>query len=109
MSTSPVTFSIISAPSRSKGWGRYRAPAVGVRSSTGNPWVSADHGGAGDGGATFMLDIEVELNVGSGARARKEREMETFALVVEAGASCVCKNIPGSQGMTVRVDGARLA
>ena len=56
MSTSPVavSFAVVSQPSRSKGWGRYRAPGVGVQSDTGNQWVSADHGGTADAGATFF-------------------------------------------------------
>lgn len=107
MSTSPVavSFAVVSQPSRSKGWGRYRAPGVGVQSDTGNQWVSADHGGTADAGATFLCDLDVEVACGKG----KRRETETFSLVAEEGATALLRNIPGSQGMTVRVTGARIA
>lgn len=107
-----ITVTLVSKPSNSKGWGRYSLSSDGgavVKSSTGNEWVSASHKGDANEGATLVLRCQVMNRVGK----RKDEVIETeeFTLVAEAGASVTIDSRPEgiAQGMTVRVEGARLA
>jgi hypothetical protein len=107
-----INITITSAPSRSKGWGRFGASSGGVpviTSSTGNPWVSAGHSAAVEEGAEVKLTLQVQLNIGKGFNARKETTSKTVMLIAEDGAECEVEHKPGSQGLTLRITGARLA
>lgn len=108
-----IGITIIDQPSRSKGWARYKVTdAAGVpvmTSSTGNEWMSAPHGGEFEPGAVLTLVIECELITGKGRAARRVRSAEAVALIVTDGAEDTVQYRPGSQGMTLRVTGARAA
>lgn len=109
---SEVKFHIMDKPSNSKGWGRYSVNQDGrkiIQSNTGNEWVSSDKAGNAEVGTQIALKTQVMLRVGKNARAREEISTETFALIVEDGASCEIHFRPGSQGLKLAVTGARLA
>lgn len=104
---------ILTTPSRSKGWGRYRVEGANgpvMESRTGNQWLSANHSAEVEDGAAILIEMDVELSVGKGGGyARKERSQRQVRLVAAEGESVEVEHRPGSQGIRVRLHGARLA
>lgn len=107
-----LRFELVSKPSNSKGWARYAASIAGdggarvVASRTGNEWVSASHAGSAPAGVELDVRLQVMLRIG---RSKQEQiSTETYRLVAAEGASTDLELRPGSQGLRVRVEGARL-
>lgn len=105
---------ILTKPSSSKGWGRYRVEGANgqavMESRTGNPWLSANHSGDVEAGAEILIELDVELQVGKGGGyARKERSQQRYRLIAEEGQTTDVEHRPGSQGIQVRIHGARQA
>jgi hypothetical protein len=108
-----ITIEILSQPSKSKGWARYQVRRADgtpvVESNTGNPWVSAGHSGEAEDAAAMTLVMDVLLRVGKNRTAREERSQSEVELVAAAGETCEVEYRPGSQGIRLRVSGARRA
>lgn len=102
-----VSFLILNTPCKSKGWARYACSKAGIQSRTGNPFVYAEHEGKADPGTVLTVDIQVGLRVGKGASSREEQSERTFTLVADDWGVCDIEYKPGSQGMKLRVVGAR--
>lgn len=104
--TTPIRYEILDKPSNSKGWARYSAP--GVQSRTGNEWVSAPHNGdICDNGTPFELRTQVQLRKARGGQ--HPLSTDTYRLVAMANECCEIEHRPGSQGLRLRIWGARLA
>lgn len=109
-----IKLEILDTPSRSKGWGRAAllnddTGIPVIRSNTGNEWVSGtSYVGEAEDGSILRLRLQVQLNVGKGARSRKETSLDETILVAEAGAVAEIGHKPGSQGIKVRITGARV-
>lgn len=107
-----IKFTLESKPSNSKGWGRY-AVAQGekkiIESNTGNQWVSSNKEGLAEAGSEIEITAQVMLREGKGFRAAENVYMEKTMLIVEDGATAEISFRPGSQGVTIKVEGARRA
>lgn len=109
-----IRIAILGNLSHSKGWGRYRCQLAGVdgpagrvvKSSTGNEWVSAGHEGAVSEGARVVLTAQVQQV--TGRMNKRETTSASWTLVAAPGESCEVEHRPGSQGIRLRVDGARV-
>lgn len=78
-----VTFAVIQLPSRSKGWGRYKATVDGkpvVTSTTGNEWISSTKVASVEVGTEIDVTLQINLTHGKGRTQREE--IETFPLRV---------------------------
>lgn len=106
-----VAVTIEDQPSRSKGWSRYSLSSAHgpvVRSRTGNAWVSADHAGEVAPGTALTLTAQVMLRVGKFPRQREEVSKREYRLIAEPGSVAEIRYEPGSQGLWLRIDGARV-
>lgn len=102
MNTLPVTFALVSAPSNSKGWGRYSSTDAGIRSSTGNEWLYA--GSAGEvSGEEFTVITQTSNRSKSG---QTTLDTTTWTMRAEPGATADLDHRGCPQGMVVRVTGA---
>lgn len=103
-----IQIEILSKPSNSKGWARYAAQQNGTRiieSRTGNQWVGADHEGDAATG-DILLTSQVMLREG---KYNKETVYtREHKLVADEAATCEIEHKPGSQGLRLRITGARL-
>jgi len=110
-----IRVDITSAPSSSKGWGRYALHTLldgepVVKSRTGNRWVSAGHEGEAAEGAALVLETQVMNRVGKGRTRREEKRAARVELLACAGAECdVVVGTDLAQGMRLHVTGARPA
>lgn len=105
-----IKITITDKPSNSKGWGRYAASVDGrpvLRSRTGNEWVSAGH--TTDElpeGTVVTVRLQVMLRIGP--RRREEITTAERRVVVAPGETCTLDLRPGSQGLYLRLEGARI-
>jgi hypothetical protein len=105
-----VKFSLTDKPSNSKGWARYSV-AQGdrkvIESNTGNMWVSSSKEGQAEAGSEIVLTAQVMLREG---KYNKETVYpEVTKLIVEDGATAEISFRPGSQGIMIKIEGARRA
>jgi hypothetical protein len=112
-----VKIEILDNVSHSKGWGRYSVTdpstdAPLITTSTGNRFCS---GAAGAGTkqaemqGPLLVTMQVMLRVGKGYTAREEIKTQKIALIAKDGEVVEVKCKPGSQGIALRITGARLA
>lgn len=103
MSNVVVSIALTETPSRSKGWGAYKCPALEGADASKLIYAGRDIGL--DAGATVTVDVWNSCRTKSG---KEDKGCATFALVVEEGATAVLSHKEGSQRTTVTVTGARL-
>lgn len=98
-----MTVSLVTSPSKSKGWGRWTAPQTDARSRTGNAWLYA--GWTGHVPGQFTIRLQTSNRTKSG----KETISSTvFGLLAEEGAEAILEHQGDPQGMVLRILGARL-
>lgn len=104
MSTIAVSIALTETPSRSKGWGAYKCPAL--EGEDGRKLIYAGRSLDLDAGASLEITVWNSCRTKSG---KEDKGSASFALVAEEGAVAVLSHKEGSQRTTVTVTGARLA
>lgn len=99
----PLTVEVVSAPSKSKGWGRWSCSAAGVSSRTGNVWLYTGATGTAEG--TFPLVVQTANRTKSG---KETISTTTYELRADTDAVTLLEHRGDPQGMTLRVVGAVL-
>lgn len=103
MSNIIVSIALTETPSRSKGWGAYKCPALEGADASKLIYAGRDLGL--DAGSALEVAVWNCCRTRSG---KEDKGSATFALVVEEGATATLSHKEGSQRTTVTVTGARL-